>query len=545
MRFSNWSPEQFLDSNSLNALTSNVSGDFNTVGRSFAKPGLLYPELATFTASGLSINSTLPGPFGVCFASGTVAHAHGNTTGLDTTAYTTSFAGVVPASGSPVTAYLLASLSQILENPFTNIGPPVGHPDFNPNFVPSTAYGATLDTLLLTASTTPPDNLTTFELGRATLAVGATGMVFSTAFQNRVSAPNTTQVVQVSGNTTLSIQPHAGHLVQAIAAAVLTLPAASGSNGTVYGVASQTSGAVTLQTQGSDLIYGFGTNSASGITSFALPSSAAAFVHCEDGIWQIIGGSAGGIGATNPAVGQCRLVVAAATTLTLSPYQGNGLTIHGQNQSIPGAGVSITTGGLSASTLYYVYAFLSGASIALELSATGYATDTSTPGNIGVAIKSGDATRTLVGLVRTNASTQFVDNLAQRFCLSYFNSQPKNTFNGASTIVFNAAVLTEVSTSLRVEFLVFGGQQVFGVIDGYYSNNAATSQTFLQSSFDGSATGTLVVTYAPANGASAGFSSQNISSFLSEGYHYQTVLGEVIGGVGTINQYYNRMTVQG
>lgn len=291
MRFSNWTAEQFLDSNSLNALTSNVSGDFNAVGRAVSKPGIMYPELATFAASGLAINSTLPYPFGVCFGNGAIAHAHGTVTGLDTTTYTTSFSGVVPGSGPAVTAYLLASLTQILENSFTNTGPPQGHPDFNPNFVPSTAYETILDSLLLAVSTTPADNVLTFELGRTTLASGATGVVFSTVFQNRISGPNTSQVVQVSGNLLLNPSAHGGRTVQAIAPCSITLPAVSGSSDLIYSVANASTGTVTLQTQGSDLMFGLGSIPASGQTSFAVGAGTSIVLGGESGLYQAIGGS--------------------------------------------------------------------------------------------------------------------------------------------------------------------------------------------------------------------------------------------------------------
>lgn len=296
MRYSNWTAEQFLDSNSLNTLTSNVSGDFNTIGRSLARPGLLFPEVASFSASGLVINSTLPFPFGVCFGSGTIAHAHGTVTGLDTTAYSTSFAAVVPASGAAVTAYLLAALGQITVSPFTNTGPPVGHPDYNPNFVPATAYATLLDTLILSASTTPPDNLTTFELGRTTLTSGATGVVLSTVFQQRLSAPNTIQPVQISVSSSLSPAAHGGRMVQALAPSTLTLSAASGSNGITYAISSATTGTVTVQAQGGDTIYGYATTASSGVTSLGLPIGGEVMLGCFDSRWQITGGNYAGLG---------------------------------------------------------------------------------------------------------------------------------------------------------------------------------------------------------------------------------------------------------
>jgi hypothetical protein len=82
---------------------------------------------------------------------------------------------------------------------------------------------------------------------------------------------------------------------------------------------------------------------------------------------------------------------------------------------VPSAGVTISNAGLAASTVYYVYARMSGGAMALELSTTGH-----TPTN-GVETKTGDTTRTLVGMVRTNASSQFVDDATNICVLSFFN----------------------------------------------------------------------------------------------------------------------------
>jgi hypothetical protein len=54
------------------------------------------------------------------------------------------------------------------------VGPPLGHPSYNPNFVPYTGYQQNVETLTLAATTTAPDNITTFELGRTTLVAGQT-----------------------------------------------------------------------------------------------------------------------------------------------------------------------------------------------------------------------------------------------------------------------------------------------------------------------------------------------------------------------------------
>jgi len=73
--------------------------------------------------------------------------------------------------------------------------------------------------------------------------------------------------------------------------------------------------------------------------------------------------------------------------------------------------------GLSASTLYYVYAADSSGTI-LEFSTTAPTTDTT----FGVRIKTGDATRTLVGRVVTTSASQFVNDVSVALgVVSWFN----------------------------------------------------------------------------------------------------------------------------
>jgi hypothetical protein len=67
------------------------------------------------------------------------------------------------------------------------------------------------------------------------------------------------------------------------------------------------------------------------------------------------------------------------------------------------AAVTKDNTGLAVNTLYYVYAVNSAGTTVLEFSTTAFTQDTT----FGVQTKTGDATRTLVGRVRTNASSQF------------------------------------------------------------------------------------------------------------------------------------------
>lgn len=115
--------------------------------------------------------------------------------------------------------------------------------------------------------------------------------------------------------------------------------------------------------------------------------------------------------------GQCLLQFVDATHIQLVPRDGNNIKIAGANYGIPAGGVSITNGGLATGTLYNVYVLNNAGTLQLELSATAPTVDT-TAGNIGVLVKTGDTSRSFVGKVKTNGSSQFSSLLT----MSWFNA---------------------------------------------------------------------------------------------------------------------------
>lgn len=154
--------------------------------------------------------------------------------------------------------------------------------------------------------------------------------------------------------------------------------------------------------------------------------------------------------------GQCRLDFVSTTELTLSRFQGKWLSVKVGSDwiahEIPSAGVDLANTGLAANTDHYVYAFDSGGTLTLEASTTGYAVDADT----GVKIKSGDATRTLVGFARTGAGTPGVFQAQGLGTLSLFNRrnvkvENKGTTYGSVAGSFPAGA--EVNTAFRQHFV--------------------------------------------------------------------------------------------
>ena len=214
--------------------------------------------------------------------------------------------------------------------------------------------------------------------------------------------------------------------------------------------------------------------------------------------------------------GECRLALSGAS-IVLSPFQGNQLYINGANRSIPVAGVPLAATGLSVGTTYYIYAYWSGTAIALEASTTGHSTDSAT----GVEIKTGDATRTLVGMARTVTGPAWKDDYDQRFVLSWYNRQAKAA---RKQLVANATINTagpsEVSSNLRSEFLTWADGVSAASMTGGAQMNASTFSFRL--GFDG-VSNLLYSACICASNTAVPLSLTDLSPSIAEGYHYLTL----------------------
>ncbi|MDW3683960.1 hypothetical protein RA280_19860 [Cupriavidus sp. CV2] len=228
--------------------------------------------------------------------------------------------------------------------------------------------------------------------------------------------------------------------------------------------------------------------------------------------------------------GQCRLSVVSGTSLKLAPYNGNNLIINGVPQQIPGAGVTISNTGLAASALYYVYAYMNSGVMTLELSATGHSTGTN-----GVEIKTGDATRTLVGMIFTNASSQFQANFSFAGCANWFNRRNVYVAVNTSGVNFSNTSTAELSSGLRLTFLAWADEAVFGSLTGSVSNGTTGTQTVTAAYVNGlqfggiSAFAVAGAAPSPVPTASAGMGN------CPEGANVGSVYGYVSAGTSTLN----------
>jgi hypothetical protein len=233
--------------------------------------------------------------------------------------------------------------------------------------------------------------------------------------------------------------------------------------------------------------------------------------------------------SAHAAFGQCRLVLSGGN-LVLQRWLGALLTINGSPQLIPSAGVSLAPAGATPATLYYIYAFMNAGTMTLERSATGYSVDTAT----GVAIKTGDATRTLVGMAYPETGPVFTDTAKKRFVRSWFNDPGVSLFNNfTANRTTTSLTYVELNTEIRCEFLSWLGEVVQAMATGNVINGAANGQNRTSLAFDGTTTEPGGSQITLTNSDTVTFSTPAIKSGLSEGYHYATLIGLVASGTGT------------
>lgn len=238
----------------------------------------------------------------------------------------------------------------------------------------------------------------------------------------------------------------------------------------------------------------------------------------------------------NVAPGQCRLQVDSTSQISLQRYQGRFIPLKigaaWEAKIIGVSGVTLANTGLTAATLYYVYAFDSGGTLTLEAVVTAPATDADT----GVRIKTGDATRTLVGMVFMDAGTPgtFVDSTAKRWCLNWFNRRALDltgTFSADRSTA--STTFTEVNTEIRLQFLAWSDEAVpvgvSGTVKMDLVGNATSTGIALDSTTVSSQSTAFTASTTPQRGPLAMW----LATTLSEGSHFATLLGAVSGSTGT------------
>jgi hypothetical protein len=166
-------------------------------------------------------------------------------------------------------------------------------------------------------------------------------------------------------------------------------------------------------------------------------------------------------------------------TLRANPVNGGRIVIGGITRQFK-SGLTLDTTAYNASTLYYVYAYWTGTAIALELSTTAYQFDYDSS-NSGIAVKIGDNSRTLVGLIYLDANKEIVNNVQNNTVINWYNQSvnflagqlsaailpPEEWINYAAEVTarfnpsdpFNAANWQEIGTvsDNKINYLAWPG----------------------------------------------------------------------------------------
>lgn len=222
-------------------------------------------------------------------------------------------------------------------------------------------------------------------------------------------------------------------LIQADAsggAFTITLYTAVGNSGRKVRVikTESSTNAVTIDANGSETI--------NGSLTYAVRGGSDVVELTSNGSNWLITSLISGMGAAT-AVCECRLTltsglavttadVTAATTVYLTPFRGNRVTLFNGSQWIAHTFTerSLSLSGFAATTLFDIYLYDNSGTLTLEAvawsSGTGRATSLTTQD--GVYVKSGATTRLYVGTIRTTGSTgQTEDSNAKRFVWNAFN----------------------------------------------------------------------------------------------------------------------------
>lgn len=236
-----------------------------------------------------------------------------------------------------------------------------------------------------------------------------------------------------------------------------------------------------------------------------------------------------------------RLVHVSSTSVAFIPLRGNLIQINGSLYEIPAAGIQIAnTSASGPSALNYVYAYMNGATMALELSTTGHVTS-ATAGNIGTEIKSGDDTRSLVGMVYTNASSQFVDTIANRQVRSWFNDSGVATFgNSTTTISTTSTTMVELDVAARCFALLWANEQFEVDVKATVYNNTAGQVCFTTCWVNGAALGQDHY----AHSASANFATVQTAGGAGVAATDSLVTASAAGKAGANSAIWSRISTQ-
>lgn len=249
-------------------------------------------------------------------------------------------------------------------------------------------------------------------------------------------------------------------------------------------------------------------------------------------------------GTANNGSGLIRLTLTNTTDLVT----GNTLTVAGVLGTTEANGTWVITviDGTHVDLVgsAFVHAWTSGGqATGMALLTGAIATGHSVQAATGIEIQTGNAALSLVGMLMTNGSTQFVDSASFIGLLNWSNRRSKAGETNTSSSSANTGASAEITTNARITFLSWADEAITALCDGAASESASVVTT-LQLALDGTVAGSINSWSATA-GASYNFESSYFKA-VSEGViHYTTPFATMASGTTTYGNMYNRLIVRG
>lgn len=237
--------------------------------------------------------------------------------------------------------------------------------------------------------------------------------------------------------------------------------------------------------------------------------------------------------------------VTGATTVYLTPYKDNRIALYDGSGwvSVSSSEVSLALGTLTTDTNYDVFAYdSSGLTLELVVWSTDTARATGVVRQDGVWVKSGDATKRLVGTIRTTTTTTTEDSAENRFCCNVDNRVPRHMgveLNSNRTSTSTSFV--RVGDALTPDQIFFvraiDETMVEASITAHVNN--VTPLTILQTGIglDSSSTNSALNAHGFTQGNSGAQASANAMyrGYPGLGYHYLQWIWKVSSGTASVN----------
>lgn len=243
-----------------------------------------------------------------------------------------------------------------------------------------------------------------------------------------------------------------------------------------------------------------------------------------------------------------RLAFVSGTSIKLNPFKGRLLPVKAsgswQQRDIGSGGISsgnpttasnfvngVAAQTLAADTTYLVCVFDNAGVLTFDfLTTLTHTQDAAT----GVEIKNGDDSRTVVGMVRTNATPNFKDDNGLRGVISWFNRRDIGIVNGFTANRSKTSVTyVEIDIEIRANFLTWGDEAVTVIASGAVAV-PNTFEAYTSVAFDGTTAEDAMSRISSASGSGISpLALSLVKNGLSEGSHYATLLGGVSGSTGT------------